>query len=202
MIVSKIQAPSIKTINLCKLPNSNFRANLFFENWIPQNIEYLNVNCPPIDYSITIKMDYYIKSLTVALNKATKAICLRNFDISMSDLELIFRASCDWETLSIVNWDLKWSETMNFKCSSKYKIKILSFEDWGKYPHRITEWIQNPSLFSNVVSAIYNWGLRGSLKAVILKNCSLDVSKVQKIFNEKNMSHIKVVYTYSGYCHL
>ena len=75
--------------------------------------------------------------------------------------------------------------------------KYIGFNYWG-YSTRKTEWVSNPSLFSNIVCAIGDCGLRDSLTTLNVNRCQLDKSKVQQMFNENSMSHVDVVEEYAG----
>ena len=70
--------------------------------------------------------------------------------------------------------------------------KYIGFNWWGS-SSRKTEWVSNPSLFSNIVSAIGDCGLRDSLTTINVAWCKLDKSKVQQMFNLKSMSHVNVI---------
>ena len=57
-----------------------------------------------------------------------------------------------------------------------------------------TDWISEPSTFSNIVNAISNSGLRDSLKKLdIDKNDTLDLAQVKKLIDEEEMENITVV---------
>ena len=116
--------------------------------------------------------------------------------MSESDLEEVVKSSCNSERLTLHWCDLKWSRSMDFKCSSTYKIKYIGFNYWGY--NRKTEWESNPSLFLNIVSAIGNCRLRDSLTSVNVYYCKLGKSKVQQMFNENSMSHVNVIEEYAG----
>ena len=68
---------------------------------------------------------------------------------------------------------------------------------WGESPRK-TEWVSDPSLFSNIVCAIGDCGLRDSLTTLNVRNCKLDKSKVQQMFDENSMSHVNVVQEAAG----
>ena len=68
----------------------------------------------------------------------------------------------------------------------------IGFNQWGHY-FRKTEWKSNPSLFSNIVSAIGDCGLKDSLSTLNVSGCKLDRRKVQQMFNENSMGHVNVV---------
>ena len=53
--------------------------------------------------------------------------------------------------------------------------------------------MSNPSLFSNIVCAIGDCGLRDSLTTLNAHACKLDKSKVQQMFNENSISHVNVI---------
>ena len=53
--------------------------------------------------------------------------------------------------------------------------------------------MSDPSLFSNIVCAIGDCGLRDSLATLNVNNCELDKSEVQQMFNENSMSHVNVI---------
>ena len=122
LATSKALIPQLKRIWISHLNDSDSNLNLFLSNWVPQNLTYLSINFPPIDWRKTSKMNLYLNSLTTSLKKVTKEIFLYYFDMDESDLETVVKASCNSERLVLYNWDLKWSRSMNFKCSSTYKI--------------------------------------------------------------------------------
>ena len=76
--------------------------------------------------------------------------------------------------------------------------KYIGFNYWGYYTGK-TEWLSNPSLFSNIVCAIGDCGLRDSLTTIDVTWSGLNNSKVQQMFNEKSMSHVTVIQNHSSY---
>ena len=128
LATSKAQIPQLKRIAISYLNGSDSNLNLFLSNWVPQNLTFLSINYPEIDWSKSIKISFYLNSLTTCLKKVTKEIYLRLFSMDESDLETVVRASCNSERLVLRYCDLKWSRPMDFKCSSTYKIttKVLN----------------------------------------------------------------------------
>ena len=128
LATSKALIPQLKRIRITNLNDSDSNLNLFLSNWVPQNLTYLNINNPCINYLKPTKMNFYLSSLTTCLKKVTKEIFLELFEMDESDLETIVKASCNWERLVLFACDLKWSRPMDFKCSSTYKItaKVLN----------------------------------------------------------------------------
>ena len=192
LATSKALIPQIKRIAINRLNGNDSNLNLFLSNWVPQNLTFLSINNPWIDGKLTAKMSFYSSSLTTSLKKVTKEIFLQLFEMDESDLESVIKASCNSERLVLYWCDLKWSRPMNFKCSSTYKIKCIWLNLWGRSPRK-TEWLSNPSLFSNIVSAIGDCGLRNSLTTLNVYACKLDKIKVQQMFDKNSMSHVKVI---------
>ena len=122
LATSKTQIPKLKFISISHLNGSDSNLNLFLSNWVPQNLPFLTINYPAIDENKTTKMSFYTRSLTTFLKNVTNEINLHAFDMDESDLEAVVKASCNSERLTLERWDLKWSRSMNFKCSSTYKI--------------------------------------------------------------------------------
>ena len=122
LATSKALIPQLKRIRISCLNDSDSNLNLFLSNWVPQNLTYLAINYPSIDWNNPTKMSFYLSSLTTCLKKVTKEIYLQKFEMDESDLETILKASCNSERLVLYGWDLKWSRQMDFKCSSTYKI--------------------------------------------------------------------------------
>ena len=122
LATSKAQIPQLKRIAISYLNDSDSNLNLFLSNWVPQNLTYLSIDYPSIDWRYTTKISFYSSSLTTSLKKVTKEIYLNVVDMDESDLEAVVKASCSWERLVLNYWDLKWSKSMDFKCSSTYKI--------------------------------------------------------------------------------
>ena len=128
LATSKALIPQIKRIWISHLKDSDFNLNLFLSNWVPQNLTYLSINYPAINYGRSpIKMNFYLNSLTTCLKKVTKEIFLHVFSLDESDLEAVVKASCNSERLVLCYCDLKWSRSMDFKCSSTYKITAKMF---------------------------------------------------------------------------
>ena len=119
---SKAKIPQLKRITISHLNGSDSNLNLFLSKWVPLNLTYLSINDPFIDYRKTTKMSFYSSSLATCLKKVTKEIFIKLFSLDESDLETVVKASFNSERLVLYAWDLKWSRSMNFKCSSKYKI--------------------------------------------------------------------------------
>ena len=122
LATSKAQILQLKRIVINHLNGSDSNLNLFLSNWVPQNLTYLWIGYPYIDYKKTTKMNFYLSSLTTCLKKVTKEIFLELFEMDESDLETVVKASCNSERLVLYGCDLKWSRSMDFKCSSTYKI--------------------------------------------------------------------------------
>ena len=126
LATSKVLIPRLKKIKISCINNSDSNLNLFLSNWVPQNLTFLNINYCYNDYN-TIKMSFYLNSLTTSLKKVTKEIYLGLFEMNESDLEAVVKASCNSERLVLYWCDLKWSRSMDFKCSSAYKITAKMF---------------------------------------------------------------------------
>ena len=126
LATSKALIPKLKRIWISHLNGSDSNLNLFLSNWVPQNLTFLAINEPFINYT-PIKMSFYLSSLTASLKKVTKEIYLNLFSLDESDLEAVVKASCNSERLVLCYCDLKWSRPMNFKCSSTYKITTKIF---------------------------------------------------------------------------
>ena len=122
LATSKAQIPQLKRIAITRLKDSDSNLNLFLSNWVPQNLTYLWINYPYIDYTKPTKMNFYLSSLTTSLKKVTKEIFISVFEMDEFDLESVVKASCNSERLVLYWCDLKWSRPMDFKCSSTYKI--------------------------------------------------------------------------------
>ena len=127
LATSKAQILQLKRIAISYLNDNDSNLNLFLSNWVPQNLTFLSINYPYIDWFKPTKMSFYLNSLTTSLKKVTKEIYLMLFEMNESDLESVVKASCNSERLVLYYWDLKWSRPMNFKCSSTYKITIKMF---------------------------------------------------------------------------
>ena len=128
LATSKALIPQIKRIVITRLNGSDPNLSLFLSNWVPQNLTYLSINDPCIDWKRPIKMNFYLNSLTTCLKKVTKEIFLQLFDMDESDLEEVIKASCNSERLVLKYCDLKWSRPMDFKCSLTYKITARIFK--------------------------------------------------------------------------
>ena len=127
LATSKALIPQLKRIWISYLNGSDSNLNLFLSNWVPQNLPYLAINFPEIDYTKPTKMSFYLNSLATSLKKVTKEIYLNLFEMDESYLEAVVKASCNSERL-VLRWcDLKWSRPMDFKCSSTYKITAKMF---------------------------------------------------------------------------
>ena len=122
LATSKALIPQLKRIKISKLNDSDSNLNLFLSNWVPNNLTNFWINYPSITGGKPTKMSFYSSSLATCLKKVTKEIFLQKFEMDESDLETVLKASCNSERL-VLRWsDLKWSRSMNFKCSSTYKI--------------------------------------------------------------------------------
>ena len=143
-----------------------------------------------------IKMDFYIGSFSKAMKTVSKEVYLRCFDINDSDLEQIIKSSCNSERLIISFSSIYFLRKLDFRVTTKYKIKFLSFECCGgdNTPERVTIWKENYAFFKNIVRAIAQCGLKNSLEEVDIHiNHTLNKYEVQEMFNELEMSHISVV---------
>ena len=128
LATSKALIPQLKRIWISRLNDSDSNLNLFLSNWVPQNLPFLSINCPAIDWDKPTKINFYLSSLTTSLKKVTKEIFLQLFSMDESDLEAVVKVSCNSERLVLCWCDLKWSRPMNFKCSSTYRITAEIFD--------------------------------------------------------------------------
>ena len=128
LATSKALIPQLKRIAITHLKDSESNLNLFLSNWVPQNLTYLAINNPCIDWRKPTKMNFYLNSLATCLNKVTKEIFLGHFEMDESDLETIVKSSCNSERLVLFWCDLKWSRQIDFKWSSTYKITTKIFK--------------------------------------------------------------------------
>ena len=127
LATSKALIPQLNRIWISCLNGSDSNLNLFLSNWVPQNLTFLYISCYNIDGKVPTKMSFYSSSLTTSLKKVTKDIFLHVFEMDESDLEAVVKASCNSKTLVLYWCDLKWSRSMDFKCSSTYKITTKIF---------------------------------------------------------------------------
>ena len=128
LATSKALIHQLKRIAISHLKDSDSNLNLFLSNWVPQNLTYLSINWPAIDWTKPTKMIFYLNSLTTCLKKVNREIFLFQFEMDESDLEEVIKASCNSERLVLCYWDLKWSRPMDFKCSSTYKVTARIFK--------------------------------------------------------------------------
>ena len=192
---SKLRLPNIRKIKIGSFSDRNKELNSFFKNWVPSKLDLLWVNTP-LNSGIGIKMDFYIDSISKAINSVSKEIYLNCFEIKESELEQIIKSSSNWERLIFSYSDIHCSRKLDFSVSDEYRIKFLSFNECGNKSskERKTDWKKTPSCFKNIVEAISKSRLKDSLQEVdIWDNESLSKYKVQAMFNELKMPHISVV---------
>ena len=192
---SKLRLPNIRKIKIGSISDRNKELNSFFKNWVPSKLDLLWVNTP-LNSGIGIKMDFYIDSISKAINSVSKEIYLNCFEIKESELEQIIKSSSNWERLIFSYSDIHCSRKLDFSVSDEYRIKFLSFNECGNKSskERKTDWKKTPSCFKNIVEAISKSRLKDSLQEVdIWDNESLSKYKVQAMFNELKMPHISVV---------
>ena len=197
-VKSKIRLPEINEIQISHLRDGNVKLNKFLRNCAPSTLDMLAIN----NYStveIGIKSKFYIRSLSKVATIPTKIIYFNCIDFREKDLQLIIRAAHNTERIMFNYCSIHWSSNLDFGADLKYNTWFLSFQGWGSIhsSELTTYWISKPSWFSHIVDAIGRSGLRESLKRVnIAYNSSLDITKVQEMFDTKGMPHISAVLEY------
>ena len=191
---SKLKLPNIRKISINNISDGNKELNSFFKNWVPSKLDLLSVNYTR-NSPTGIKMDFYIDSISKAIQSVEQEIYLEWFEIKELELEQIIKSASNWERLILSFSNIHCSKKLDFSVSAKYKIKFLSFTYCGETGnYRKSDWIKTPSCFKNIVEAISKSGLKDSLEEVdIYGNYTLNKDKVQAMFNELGMSHISVV---------
>ena len=137
-----------------------------------------------------------MNSLLKAVSEVTKEVFIRLFEFSATDLQQLIKAACGVERIIIHCCSIHCSAKLDFGADTKYKTKFLSLQLSGNSNCKelTTDWIEDPQVFSNIVDAIGNSGLRDSLtKISIAFNDTLDKTKVLELFSAKGMPHISVV---------
>ena len=192
LIFSKVRLPEIKMIKLDQVGNSDLDYNAFFENWFPPKLQLFCLNCPRYD-ATAIKAEFYINSLWKAVSSVTKEVFIDCFEFSETELEQIIKSASNAERVVLNYWDIRCSTVLDFGSDIKYKIKHLSFEQWGYNQdfYRTTDWKLNPSCFENIINAISKCELKSSLEEInIYGNSTLDIGNVKELFVAKGMSNI------------
>ena len=192
---SNLTLPDIKRIRIDYVSDSDADLSSFLSNCIPNQFKFLCIN-NPTNNSTSIKSKIDIKSISKAVAAVTKEIHIRLYEFSAADLQQFVRAACNAERIVIQRCSVHCSSSLDFGSKIKYNTSFLSFQSWGdnSYKELTTNWITDPSCFSNIVDAIGGSGLRHSLtKLGIGSNPTLDKAKVQGLLNAKWMTHISVV---------
>ena len=192
---SNLRLPDIKRIRIDYVSDSDTYLSDFFENCTPNQFKFLCINYYSVaETSVKSKID--IKSLSKAVAAVSKEVFIRMYEFSAADLQQFVRAACKAERIIIHRCSVQSSGALDFGSELKYNTKFLSFQTWGfaVFKELRTDWLSDPSCFSNIVDAISNSGLRDSLsKLSIYYNETLEKAKVQELLNAKGMAHIKVV---------
>ena len=192
--------PDIKRIKIDYVSDSDADLSNFFANCTPNQLKFLCINYATFtDTLIDSKID--INSLSKAVSAVTKEFYIRLYEFSTADLRQLVRAACNSERIIIHRCSVHCTSALDFGSELKFNTNFLSFQCWGSnfYKELTTEWMSEPSCFSHIVDAIGNCGLRHSLtKLSISWNDTLDKIRVQKLLNEKEMTHISVVEEYQA----
>ena len=176
-----------------KISESDSDLKSFLSNSVPNKLDLFWMNNSYIDGKNPTKIDFYIDSLWEAIKGVSKEIYIANFIVGEKDLEKIVKSSCNWERL-VIRWsDIHCSSALDFSTDSDYKIKSLSFYNWGSASYRKSSWMTDSSLFENIVEGIGKSGLKLSLQTVDIQGCKLDKSKVQEMFTKHGMKNVSVV---------
>ena len=176
-----------------KISDSNSDLASFLSNSVPNKLDFFWMNRCYISGAIPTKIDFYIDSLCEAIKWVSKEIYFENLIVGEKDLEKIVKSSCNWERLVIEFSDILCSSALDFSSDSDYKTKSLSFYNWGESSYRKSSWLNDSSLFENIVEGIGKSGLKQSLQTVNISGWELDESKVQEMFTKHGMTNVSVV---------
>ena len=188
---SKIKLPDIKAIRIRNIKETDKDYAYFLSECLPFQLDYLNIR----NWSLLslIKPRYSICSLSKAVSTVVYYLNIEDFELSAKELQQIIRAACNVIDVVFNSCSIHCSTVLDFGPDIKYKTEELSFEWWGvtKFKNLTTDWIDNPSSFTNIVDAIGNCGLRHSLKRINIKfNKTLNKVKLQKLLKAKDINNI------------
>ena len=110
---SKLRLPNIRKIEIKNISDGNKELNSFFQNWVPSKLDLLSVNY----YHKTdrgVKMDFYIESISKAINSVEKEVYLNCFKIKEPELEQIIKSASNWERLILSFCDIHCSKKFDF----------------------------------------------------------------------------------------
>ena len=192
---SNLRLPDIKRIRIYNVSDSNEDISSFLTKCTPNQLKILCIN-NYLKADTPIKSKISINSLSKAVVVVTKLVYIRLYEFSAADLQQFVRAACNVERIIFQRCSVHCSQSLDFGSDLKYSTNFLSFQVCGNasYKELSTDWISDPSCFSNIVDAISNSGLRRSLtKLSIDDNPTLDKSKVQKLLNAKGMARVSAV---------
>ena len=194
-VASKLSLPDLSGIQINYISDSDTDVANFLKYCIPFKLQIFVINYHINNYA-GVKSKFYVDSLTKVAAKTAKEVYLKCIDFSAEDLQTVIKAARNTERIVFCSCCIHCSSGFDFGADLKYKTKFLSFQWCGStiIEERTTDWKTDPSLFSHIVDAISNSGLRTSLKKVsIAYNHTLDKYKIQEQFNAQGMSHISVV---------
>ena len=194
LVTSKLKLPNINWIWIEKMLDKDDLLKEFFEFWTPSKINLLTINF--YGGMNNLKMDFYSKSITKAINSVDKGIYLCGFDIKEWELEQIVKSSSNSKEISFWECTINWSENLNFKITEICKTTFISFIKWkfSSESDRISDLISTPPGFENIVEAIGKCNLKTSLKKVYVGwGRELNKDEVQLLFNKYDMDHVIVV---------
>ena len=195
-VLLRLKLPKVIRLRIKDVPKRDKELNRFLLSWIPTKLDFILINYNECISGKGIKIDFYLDSISYAIQSATKGIYLCCFEISEAWLEYIIKSAFNWEKLVLYYWDIHCSKMLDFSIYEKYNIKYLSFYGCGntRFSNRNSDWKKTHSSIKNIVEAISKWDLRFSLKTFdISLNQTLIKDKIQSMFNDFGLSHVKVV---------
>ena len=142
-----------------------------------------------------IKADFYSEGLCKTLKAVTGEVFIMCLNLSASNLEQIVKASSNSKRLVIRYSDVSCSAALDFTTTDKYKIKFLSFLNWGVDSNRKSDFKSAPASFENIVEAMAKSGLKDSLNTLDIKGCGLNKTAVQGLLSKHGMGAASVVET-------
>ena len=193
-VVSKLKLPILKGIHIDLISDADENLNNFLSDCIPSQLQLLSINWGSKNF-VSIKSGFYLSSLWKVVSIVTEEAYLSSFDFNEQELQAIVQAAHNTERLVLAFSSIHCSLALDFRTDSKYNIKSLSFQGWGRQDLKMvtTDWKSDPSCFENIVNAICNSGLKDSLQNIsIWANLTLSQENVQELFNSKGMSHITI----------
>ena len=182
IVSNQLKLPNMKRIKIDCISDGDRELNRFFQEWMPDQLEYFVLNNTKIN-AVGVNFKLYTSAFSKKLIGITKECFFEWIEFKEDSLKKIIKSAYNCERLIFNYCDIHCSTALDFHINQMYRIKYLSFQNCGNVmsKERKTDWKTLPNCFKNIVDAISKCGLKDSLEKInILGNNDLKKENIEK----------------------